>query len=143
LKKAFELIESMATHHFQWSNERQVVPHAPGMHSISASDSIDEQLEVLQKQMASVLQTQQSSCSASSVYSMAVACDVCGKTGHASAECTFYANIGPSVSEVSYAQSQGSYNPSWKNHPNLSYRHSQPSQTLVSSQGQNYKNNQF
>jgi hypothetical protein len=74
---------------------------------------------------------------------MAVACDVCGKIGHASAECTFYANIGPSVSEVSYAQSQGSYNPSWKNHPNLSYRHSQPSQTLVSSQGQNYKNNQF
>jgi hypothetical protein len=57
LEEAFELIESMAAHHFQWSNERQVVPHAPGMHSISASDSIAAQLEVLQKQMASVLQT--------------------------------------------------------------------------------------
>ena len=47
----------------------------------------------------------------------------------------FIAAVGPSVSEVSYAQGQSqgqgmysqSYNPSWRNHPNLSYKNNQNS----------------
>ena len=57
----------------------------------------------------------------------------------------FIAAVGPSVSEVSYAQGQSqgqgafsqSYNPNWRNHPNLSYKNNQNS---ASYQGQSSAN---
>jgi hypothetical protein len=54
------------------------------------------------------------------------ACLICGKEGHSPLECTLSAPAETMVSEVNYAQNQGvfsqSYNPSWRNHPNLSYK---------------------
>jgi hypothetical protein len=54
------------------------------------------------------------------------ACAICGKEGHSLMECTLFAPPEAMISEVSYAQNQGpysqSYNPSWRNHPNLSYK---------------------
>ena len=81
LAEAFDLIESMASHHFQWSNERQVVPASGGIHHISADDSIAAQVELLNKQMANIMQNRASS-SSSSVYSVSPVCDVCGQQGH-------------------------------------------------------------
>ncbi|XP_037441880.1 uncharacterized protein LOC119310144 [Triticum dicoccoides] len=85
------------------------------------------QIDILNKKMDSIM----SNCIGTSVASVSVPqmCDVCGQAGHLSTECTFYSAIGSSVLEVSYAQSQGpfsnNYNPSWRNHPNLSYKNNQ------------------
>jgi hypothetical protein len=102
LEEAFALIESMASHHFQWSSERVAVPHAPGIYSISSADSIAAQVEILNKQMASIL-SERSASSVASVQSSQVVCDVCGGPGHTNGECTYYSTVGASVSEVSYA----------------------------------------
>jgi hypothetical protein len=54
------------------------------------------------------------------------ACSICGKESHSPMECTLSALAETMISEVNYAQNQGafskSYNPSWRNHPNLSYK---------------------
>jgi hypothetical protein len=137
LEEAFALIESMASHHFQWSSDRAVVPHAPGIHAISSADLVAAQVEILNKQMASIL-SERSATSVASVQFAQAMCDVCGVQGHTNGECTYYSAVGPSVSEVSYAQGQGpfsqSYNPSWKHHPNLSYK--QPPGSYIHPGGQ-------
>jgi hypothetical protein len=54
------------------------------------------------------------------------ACLICGKEGHSPLECTLSVLVETQISEVNYAQNQGvfsqSYNPAWRNHPNLSYK---------------------
>jgi hypothetical protein len=125
--EAFALIESMASHHFKWSSERAVVPKSLGIHAISSVEAVVAQVEIMNRKMASIL-SERSSVSLASVQMTKPTCDVCGSPGHMNGECTYYAAVGPSVSEVNYAQGQGpfsqSYNPSWKHHPNLSYKQS-------------------
>ena len=55
LDEAFELIENMAAHHFQWSNERQIAPINPAVNQVSIDTSIAAQVDILNKQMASLL----------------------------------------------------------------------------------------
>ena len=63
LDEAFKLIESMASHNFSWTSERTVQPPHPGMYNVSAQDSVAAQVEILNKQMASVLASQNSNTS--------------------------------------------------------------------------------
>ena len=67
------------------------------------------------------------------------------KTGHEPVECNFYS--GQITSEVNYAQNQGpfsqSYNSSWKNHPNLSYKNNQGGQMYQQNQGNRVPQNQW
>ena len=44
LDEAFALIESMASHHFQWSSERAIAPPHPGVYNVSANDSMAARL---------------------------------------------------------------------------------------------------
>ena len=55
LDEDFELIEGMASHNFQWSNERAIPPPAPGRYQLSSNDGIAAQVELLNRQMAQIL----------------------------------------------------------------------------------------
>nr|XP_051205703.1 uncharacterized protein LOC127319764 [Lolium perenne] len=113
LEEAFALIESMASHHFQWSSDRAVVPHAPGIHAISSADLVAAQVEILNKQMASIL-SERSATSVASVQFAQAMCDVCGVQGHT--------NGGQSSTG-----SKASFHPqSAYAHPSLSHAQKQP-----------------
>jgi hypothetical protein len=141
LEEAFELIESMASHHFQWSSDRTVVPQAPGIISLSSTDALAAKVDMLSRQIAGIMSGSGAS-SIASVQSTQPVCEICGIAGHLNGECTFYAVVGPYVSEVNYAQGQShyggafsqSYNPSWKNHPHLSYKNNQGPNSFVGGQ---------
>ena len=58
------------------------------------------------------------------VSAVSVPCQICGIEGHSPQDCPYFIASETQVAEVNYTQNQGpfsqSYNPSWKNHPNLS-----------------------
>ena len=58
LDEAFALIEIMASHDFSWTNERAVQPQSPGMYHVHTNDAVAAQVEVLNRQMASILANQ-------------------------------------------------------------------------------------
>jgi hypothetical protein len=121
LDEATELIERMASHDFSWTNDRALHNPLPGIHKISQPDSVAAQLEAITKQLSSIMSD--SSSVVSAVQSIGN-CQACGNAGHQTHECMSFASGDPVVSEVAYAQGQSpfsqSYNPNWKNHPNLS-----------------------
>ena len=125
LDAAFELIENMASHHFQWTNERSSTAK-PGMYQLSSQDALAAQVEILTKTIAQMQSTQGSVVSAVQTLQQ---CQICGNSGHNTSECPTICTAESSVqttSEVNYTQSQGpfsqSYNPEWRQHPNFSYK---------------------
>ena len=143
LDQAFDLIESMASHDFSWTNERVVQPQGPGMYQVSTTDAVAAQVEVLNRQMAAVLanqnvQTQRNN--SGNGQNCHMICQICGIQGHSPTECGIFSQQDNHVSEVNYAQNNGpfsqSYNPNWRNHPNLSYK-----QGGQYGQQQNYQSN--
>lgn len=123
LGEATELIERMASHDFSWTNERAVYPHQPQLLT-NPQHAIAAQVEIYAKQLTEMVNNGSSPSNVSAVQSSA-ACLACGIPGHQTHECTTYLSKS-SMSEVNYAQNQSpysqSYNPSWRNHPNISYR---------------------
>ena len=122
LDEATELIERMASHDFSWNNERVSHSPQPVILRPNTNDSVSAQLEAITKQLSSMMSDNASVVSAITTGG----CQACGNSGHQTHECTNFMNVETSVSEVNYAQNQGpftqSYNPSWRNHPNLSYK---------------------
>lgn len=108
LDEAFDLIESMASHNFSWSNERAIQPQNPGMYQVNANDEIALQVEVLNKQMASILGTQGNSSNQVNSCSSDV-CQICGITGHTTLQCEFSVKNTDPISEVNYAQNNSPY----------------------------------
>ena len=58
LDDAFELIENMASHHFQWTNERNVLTQKPGMYQLTSQDALATQVEILTKAISQMQSTQ-------------------------------------------------------------------------------------
>lgn len=61
IDEAFDLIQHLASHNISWSSERTVHPPHPGVHKLNSSDSIASQVEILNKKMAKILATGNSS----------------------------------------------------------------------------------
>ena len=55
LEEAINLIESMASHNFSWSNERAVHEPQGTMHKISNKDAVAAQVEKFTKQLTQML----------------------------------------------------------------------------------------
>jgi hypothetical protein len=125
LDEATELIESMASHNFSWTNERAVHPNNQLQIQSSGQNALEAKLESLTTQLAQLM-IERNSQALVPVNQVSTACAICGKEGHSLMECTLSAPVEAMISEVNYAQNQGaysqSYNPSWRNHPNLSYK---------------------
>jgi hypothetical protein len=124
LDEAFELIESMACHNFSWTNER--VNHSPpGMYSLTPSDNVAAQVEILNKQMAIILSSSKSLVNEQVNFYSSSRCEICGDPSHQTVECKIFSVEQPHVSEVNYAQNSPyshNYNPNRRNHPNFSYK---------------------
>jgi hypothetical protein len=99
------------------------------MYNISQTNSVAAQVEILNKQMADVLaynkSSVQSTLSEHINYCSNIKCEVCGEPGHTTLDCNILSKGYNQISEVSYAQNSPysqSYNPNWRNHPNISYK---------------------
>ena len=127
LDEATALIESMASHNLSWTNERTVHPNQQSAIQLSGQNDLEAKLDSLTNQLSQLMQEKNSKAIVP-VNQVSSACLICGNEGHSPQECSLFANPGNQVAEVNYAQNQGvfsqSYNPAWKNHPNLSYKNS-------------------
>ena len=76
------------------------------------------------------------------VKQVSINCPICGNEGHLSQDCTLFATSDNQLVEVNYTQNQGpfsqSYNPAWRNHPNLSYKNANQ-QNYPQGNQQNYQ----
>ena len=125
LDEATELIESMAAHNFSWTNERIVHPNHQSMIQLSGQNALEAKLDSLTNQLSQLMQEKNSKAIVP-VNQVSSACLICENEGHSPQECTLFVSPRNQLAEVKYAQNQGpfsqSYNPSWRNHPNLSYK---------------------
>jgi hypothetical protein len=115
----------MAAHNFSRTNERAVHPNNQLQIQASGQIALEAKLDSLANQL-SQLMTKKNSKALVPVNQVSSSCSICGKEGHSPLECTLFVPTETQISEVNYAQNQGvysqSYNPSWINHPNLSYK---------------------
>ena len=123
LDEAFELIERMASHNFSWTNERAMHPTQPVIMQHGSPEALEAKLDSLTSQI-SQLMLERNGKALVPVSAVSVPCQICGIEGHSPQECPYFIASESQVAEVNYTQNQGpfsqNYNPSWRNHPNLS-----------------------
>ena len=115
LDEAFELIESMASHNFSWTNERAMQPAQPVIMQHGSLEAIKAKLDSLTSQI-SQLMLEKNGKALVPVSAVSVPCQICGIDGHSPQECPYFIASETQVAEVNYTQNQGpfsqSYNPS-------------------------------
>ncbi|KAK2393252.1 hypothetical protein QL285_055218 [Trifolium repens] len=120
-KEAYELIENMAQNHYQWGSERTPVEKTQpkgGMYEVSSFDHMNAKVDALTQKIDNLTVNP-----AATVAAVTPNCEICGVSGHNAANCQLLAE--PTSNQVNYAQGNphsNTYNPGWKNHPNLSYK---------------------
>lgn len=124
-EEAYELLDEMASNNYQWSSDRMAPKRAAGVHEINAFSVLAAQVANLSKQLSNM--------NVNAIQSTNVICDFCAGN-HASVDCQVGSPFATSTSEqasfVSNFQRQNNpysntYNPGWRNHPNLSWGNTQ------------------
>ncbi|XP_073120512.1 uncharacterized protein [Henckelia pumila] len=117
-EEAYELLEDIASHTYQWQSDRNIPKRPAGVHQIDEFTTIFALLEGLNKKIDSMIVT------AKQVQT--ITCNLCGGNHH-STECqvgnpfqlaenaNFVGNMPPNNPY------SNTYNPGWKNHPNFSW----------------------
>ena len=77
--EAYDLLEEMAMHKYQWPNERQVPKRALGVHEIDAKLALSVQVQSLTQQLKAAQVT-------SKIAQVIVVCELCAGQ-HPSEEC--------------------------------------------------------
>ncbi|XP_050920308.1 uncharacterized protein LOC127137946 [Lathyrus oleraceus] len=119
--EVYQLIESMAQNHYQWGREITFVekPQPKGdMYELSNLDHVNTKVDALTQKIDNLTITP-----AATVAAVAPNCEICEAQGHTVPECQLL--TGTSIDQVNYAQGNpysNTYNPSWKNNPNFSYK---------------------
>ena len=118
---AYQLIKSMAQNHYQWGSDRTILEKPQtkgGMHEVSSLDQVNAKVEALTQKIESLTITP-----AATVAAVAPTCDLCRLHAHVAPKCPLLTGV--PVDQVNYAQGKpygNTYNPTWKNHPNFSYK---------------------
>jgi hypothetical protein len=102
LDEATELVESMASHNFSWTNERAVHPNNHLQIQASGQNALEAKLDSLATQL-SQLMTERNSKALVPVNQVSSACPICGKEGHSPLEGTLSTPAEAMISEVNYA----------------------------------------
>ncbi|KAL5570763.1 hypothetical protein UlMin_020360 [Ulmus minor] len=131
---AHELLEIMAKNKNQWHSERVTAKRPAAVHEIDSVNALSVQVAALSRKMDSLSSKLESK--------PTVECDLCGGN-HASIECQvenpFASSNAEQANFVSNFQRpqnnpySTTYNPGWRNHPNLSWGNNQgslPSDTI-------------
>ena len=128
-QEAMDLIEDMALNNFQWGgNDTRVVrKQMGGVLEVDGLTAINAKLDALTKRLDKMHVN-----SVAPAHAPVAMCELCGDVGHTSQVCEvenpFSSNGAESVNFVGnqYNQQRGNpysntYNPGWRNHPNLSW----------------------
>ncbi|XP_020266504.1 uncharacterized protein LOC109841993 [Asparagus officinalis] len=129
VRDAKQLIEDMTQNHFQWSGERSL-PKKSGRYDVDALDHIASRVDALFQKFDKMNMNSVASNSTTN-------CEICGINGHSAVECQIGnspSSDAPLSEHVNYMNNfnqkgdpfSNTYNPGWRNHPNLSYKN--PSQ---------------
>src|SRR4030065_1168930 len=130
ITKAYALIEDMAQNHYQWTSERATTAATPtppkkeaGMYEVSPIDHLAAKLDALTQKFEKLNVSAGSPSSSTS--SVAPPCEICGIVGHTGVECQLGVSADV-LEQANYSQKGGAfsntYNPVWRNHPDLSYK---------------------
>ena len=128
--EAYALIETIARKTYQWPNERITLKKpAAAVHEIGANSALEARFSSQDKKIDAMLQIMtQGQNFVNAVQS--VVCEIC-EGPHSGVECQAPNPFAP-VEQVNYVnqnqnhnQYGNSYNPNWRNHPNLSWKNNQ------------------
>jgi len=130
--EAYNLIEEIALNNYQWSNQRSQPKRVGGkleLNSISMrSTKVDAMSQKLERLNVNSISTSTYSLSCEicgSVYQLTVNCQVRNPfTQDASDSVNYVNNFNPKPTNDPFSNT---YNPSWRNQPNFSYRSNAPS----------------
>ena len=127
---AYKLIEDMALNHYQWSGERNTQPKVGGRHEVDALNLIAAKVDALTQRFDKF--------GVNAASAANITCEICGCTGHSATSCQLIASPSTeaTLEQVNYANIfnkrpindpfSNTFNPGWRNHPNLSYKSNQP-----------------
>ena len=115
--EAYNLIEEMALNNFQWSPEQAQPRCVGGKLEVDAFTLLSAKVDAMTKRLDQ-LNVNAANSSAPSP------CEICVSIEHISLHCPVGSPFSQGPNEVNYTNDpySNTYNPSLKNHPNLSYR---------------------
>ncbi|XP_050885042.1 uncharacterized protein LOC127088160 [Lathyrus oleraceus] len=136
--EACVLIEDMAQNHYQWGTERVQVEKKEtkgGIYKVSSFRHMNAKMDALTQKVESLVINPTATVAAGHP-----GCKIYGTLEYVTVECSLLAEINPD--QANYALGNpysNTYNPGWRNHPNLSYKNNNPtfSQTLLLKDQQN------
>ncbi|XP_015382977.2 uncharacterized protein LOC107175761 [Citrus sinensis] len=120
---AYELLEEMASNNYQWYSERLISKRAIEVHNVDVVTALYAHITAIRNKLDNMnIQTQPQ------------VCELCGGN-HTSVNCQVGSPFAPSSTEQAHYVSNfqrkqnnpysNTYNPSWRNHPNLSWNNTQ------------------
>ncbi|KAJ1436717.1 hypothetical protein SESBI_04020 [Sesbania bispinosa] len=117
----YRIMGDLASNTHQWaSKDRQVVKKKEtlaGMYHVDQQTMLTSQIEAINKKLEALMLAQ--SQPATSTTTPGIPCNLCGSVSHNSDNCLVGAHY---AQQVEKANSLGNnYNPSWRNHPKLSW----------------------
>ena len=125
----WRIMGEIATNSHQWRSTDRLIrkkekePQASGLYHLDQSTALASQIESLTKKMDELMQAQaqpiQQAHSSLPTPSMTKNCNFCGSISHTDESCLVGVQMSQQREEVNYMGN--TYNPSWKNHPNLSW----------------------
>jgi len=126
-EEAFNLIEEMALNNYQWSNEHDQPKRVGGKFDVNGLTLLTTKMDVMTQKVDRLNVNAVNSCAPSP------SCDRCDSLDHVTENCQVGNPWAPSLVEhVAYVNNiqprpnhdpcSNSYNPGWKQHPNVSYR---------------------
>ena len=124
LEEAYELVEEMATNNYQWTADRVTTKRIQGVHEIDSLSALAAQVATLSRKLDNI--------NVSAIHSTNTCCEFCAGN-HMGINCQvgnpFANNSSEQANFVSNYQRQNNpysntYNPGWRNHPNLSWSNS-------------------
>jgi len=126
-EEAFNLIEEMALNNYQWSSEYGQLKRVGGKFDVDALTLLTAKMDAMTQKLDILNVSTVNSCAPFPT------CDRCGSYDHVTKNCQVENPFAPSPSEhVVYVNNfqprptndpySNSSNPSWKRHPNFSYR---------------------
>ncbi|KAH9780125.1 hypothetical protein KPL71_007966 [Citrus sinensis] len=123
LEATYELLEEIASNNYQWSLERPISRRATGVHNVDVVTALYAQIIAIRNKLDNLnIQTQPQ------------VCELCGGN-HTSVNCQVRSPFAPSSTKQAHYVSNfrrqqnnpysNTYNPRWRNHPNLSWNNTQ------------------
>ncbi|EXC05288.1 hypothetical protein L484_012321 [Morus notabilis] len=115
--EGYEILERMATNHYQWSPERLPTRKTPGVLEVDAITALSAQVSNL----TNMFKTMNTSTGVNSVQALTLSCVYCGE-GHQFKECPSNPASAYYVSNYNRNNAYShQYNQGWRQHPNFSW----------------------